>query len=170
MGQDKVAWSGPIVQAVDRIYRIRNEIRQLEMEETVLRDAVLSALEEVDESAFPLRLGNHDVRVQFRSGRIDEDSAVSVLTAAGLESELVKTGEIVGTEQLLQLEESLRTATMPAKSRDALQSAYRSAIRYRMRVDLDRLKALRTGGMIDEESYQGCFRDRKSVVRALSIR
>jgi hypothetical protein len=164
------AWSGPIVQAVDRIFRIRGEVHQLELEESVLREAVLSALEGVAEEEFPLRLGSHDVRIQSRMGRVDEASALKRLAELGLDNDVPRVPEILSVDALSAFEAALYDVQMGSKSRERLVKAWRDAIGYQRKVDGAQLRAWRASKRLSEADYRQCFRDGKAVVRFLTIR
>ena len=170
MAPKQEAWSGPIVQAVERIHHIRSEIHQLQLEEAVLRDAVLTALEGIEESEFPLRLGTHDVRVQYRVGRIDESAALTRLSSLGLDHELSRAPEIVSAPALKDLEDAIYRVAMSSKSRQRLVASYHAAIDYRPKVDLVQLKAWKREKRLSDTDFCQCFRDQKAVIRLLSIR
>jgi len=163
-------WSGPVVQAVERIHQIRREMHQLELEEGVLREAVLTALEGVSEDEFPVRLGSHDVRVQFRNGRLDETAAYARLSTLGLIGELALVAEIVDQPAVATWEDTLKQVSMSVTSRQRLTQAFHAAISYRAKVDIEQLKRWREAKRLSEADYRLCFRDGRSVVRALTIR
>lgn len=165
------AWSGPIVQAVDRIYQIRQEIHRLELEEAVLREAVITALAGASDEDFPLRMGLHDVRLQQRAGRVDQASAIQVLAARGLDQELPQVPEILDPNALRQFEEDVVSRIpMSQRSRTHLTAGFKQAVGYRSRVDVETLRGWRSAARISEDEYRACFHDRKSEIFALTIR
>ncbi len=170
MAARRPAWSGPIVQAVERIHQIRTEINQLQMEETVLREAVLTALKGVSEDEFPVRLGSHDVRVQTRSGRLEKSAALARLTSLGLDQELARVPEIVSLEAIALWEETLSQVSMPVKSRERLVNVYQTAIERRPEINIEQLKAWKVQKRLSDADYAQCFKDGKAVVYALTIR
>ncbi len=170
MAKRRQPWPAAVVQAVDRIFRIRHEISQLEMEEMELRDSVLSALDGVRGTDFPLRIGEHDVRVQVRSGRIDDQRAIERMSQLGLADRLPMRSEILDPAALADFEHDLATVAMSTRSRSRLQEAYKAAVGHRAHVDMATLQLWREQRMISDADYQACFRAGKSAIFVLIVR
>lgn len=170
MAKRRDSWPDAVVQAVDRIFRIRHEVRQLEKEETSLRDSVLAALAGVREVDFPLHLGGHDVRVQVRSGRIDDQRAVDRMTELGLAGRLPIKPNIVDPVLLADFEHDLATVAMSNRSRARLKASYAAAVSHRAHLDGDTLRSWREQRLISDDDYQTCFHDGKSTIRILIVR
>lgn len=164
------AWSQAIAQAAERIYQVRETIRQLELEEGLLREAVLTALKDVPETDFPVRLGTRDVRVVVRNGRIDEVEAARLLATRGLGEHIENWPEVRSAPDVRRLETGIGEWSMPAKTRAALAGAFGAAIQYRPRVDAATLAGLRRSGLIDEDLYRACFKDGHTEIRMLTVR
>lgn len=164
------AWSAEIAQAADRIYQIRETVRKLELEESLLREAVLKALQDVPEADFPVRLGTRDVRVMVRAGRIDEAEAARLLTAHGLGERVQRWPEIQSVPDVRRLESGIAELSMPGKTRAALAAAFGAAIQYRPRVEASVLSGLVRSGLIDQALYRSCFKDGRAEIRMLSVR
>lgn len=159
-----------LVEAVSRLAAIRRHLKDLEMEESILRDEIIAGLSRLNDPRFPLRLGDHEVRLGGRAGRVNETAAMEQLNRAGLSDQVETAVEIGDAETARQFPLQVRALSMPKATRTALMTWFDTAIALRPHPTSEQLERWRSAALLDDEAYRRCFKDLKPWIPILTVR
>ncbi|NMP21331.1 hypothetical protein [Sulfobacillus harzensis] len=159
-----------LAQAVTRLGHIRRQMRDLETEEALLREEILSVVEYWPRDVFPLRVGAFEVRVGERKGRIDLTQCLSIMEREHLLAEVPREPVIVSHDGADELRRALTRLDMPESTREALVQAYKAAIDWKPDVSFDVLTRLADEARLSPEEYKSCFKEGKPTVTVLTVR
>ncbi|WP_053960163.1 hypothetical protein [Sulfobacillus thermosulfidooxidans] len=170
MGSSDYAVSANMAQVIVRLATIRREIRQLETEEHVIRQELLKTVQDWPPHAFPIRVGEVELRLQQRSGRIDYEEALHILDSQGLLNQAPAEGIVSDQDALIALRVAISELSMPQDTQQQLSSFFQQAIQFRPTLSTEWLAHLFQSQALDEASYARCFKDQKPVVPVLVVR
>ncbi|SMC04427.1 hypothetical protein SAMN00768000_1649 [Sulfobacillus thermosulfidooxidans DSM 9293] len=170
MGSPDYAVSANMAQVIVRLATIRREIRQLETEEHVIRQELLKTLQDWPPNAFPIRVGEVELRLQQRNGRIDYEEALQVLDDHGLLDQAASEAVVSDQEALVALRIAISELSMPQDTQQQLSSVFQKAVQFRPALSAEWLERLFKSQALDEASYARCFKDQKPVVPVLVVR
>jgi len=159
-----------LAEAVTRLGHLRRQLKDLETEETLLREQILAVLDHWPKSTFPLRVGAFEVRLGERKGRIDTSSCLNLLETQHLLPEIPVEPVIVNPHDVDQLGRSLVRLAMPDQTREQLVQTYKAAIDFKPVISHDVLEDLYDRARLSPEEYRSCFKDGKVSVVTLTVR
>lgn len=159
-----------LAQAVTQLGHIRRQLKQLEMEETLLREEILGTIGDWPRTVFPLRVGSFEVRLGERKGRLDAEKAYQILSERHLLHDVPHAPRLKDGEALQALGRSLTGLSMPESTRKELVGLYQEAIDYQPQISLDVLTSLRSDARLTPEQYGACFKDGRPVIQTLLVR
>ena len=162
--------SAELAQAVTRLGYLRRQLKELETEESLLRDRILSEISSWPRTSFPMKVGNFEVRLGERKGRVDPQGAYQVLLTQRLLSEVPMEPGIEDVAQVEALGHGLARLTMPEVTRSQLVQLYQGAIKWHPQVSQEILAAFQDQARLTVEQYRACFKDSKPVVVTLTVR
>lgn len=159
-----------LAQAVTRLGHLRRQLKELETEETLLREEILSQVGDWPKEAFPLRVGAFEVRLAERKGRIDAALSYQLLADEHLLAEVPFEPAITDPAQVDRLRRLLVRLSMPEDTRDQLVQIYKAAIDWHPAISHDVLAKLYDEAQLTMDQYRQCFKDGKPIVTALTVR
>ncbi|MCY0897422.1 MAG: hypothetical protein OWU33_00565 [Firmicutes bacterium] len=159
-----------LASAVTRLGHLRQEIKNLETEEQVLREQILEATDGWPRDAFPVRVGAFELRIGERRGRIDGETALAVLEGERLTQALPHLPVIRDAHEVEALRRALARLAMPSDTRSELLRLMKAAIEWQPTLSYEALTALREDGRLDDRHYRLCFKDEKPVIRLVTVR
>lgn len=162
--------SPELARAVSRLGSIRRQIKELEAEETLVREEVLSQISDWPRETFPVRIGAHEVRVSDRRGRVDVAKARVVLEEHELMRHLPYDPVVADAESVVALRRLMAHQAMPEETRALLLESYRKAIQDVPEINAEVLGRLTDEALLDEADYRLCFKDKKPSVMVVVIR
>ena len=162
--------SGELAQAVTRLGFLRRQIKELETEESLLRDRILAEISEWPRSSFPMAVGNFEVRLGDRKGRINPVAAYEVLSHERLLAELPSEPGIQNAGEVDSLGRGLAGLPMPEDTRSQLIARYKGAIEWHPLISPEALAAWHQQARLTPEQYRACFKDGKPTQVILTVR
>lgn len=159
-----------LAQAVNRLGYLRRQLKDLETEETLLRERILSEVASWPPEWLPAKVGSFEVRLGQRKGRIDAKAALELLTTAKLLSEVPSEPAIRSTESVQALGHGLARLAMPEETRNQLVDGYRTAIEWHPVITQDILSSLLDRSRISAPQYRACFKDGQPIIPMLTVR
>ncbi len=168
--QDAVRVSPELAQAVTRLGHLRRQLKELETEETLLRDEIVSIIGDWPKERFPLRVGSFEVRLAERRGRLDVSASRTILDEQGLMASLPTEPVVQDVEALRHLGRSMTSLAMPDASRAELVQRYQRAIGWQPVLAVESISTLYEEARLSRDLYLACFKDGKPVVPTLTVR
>lgn len=168
--QDAVRVSPELARAVTRLGHLRRQLKELETEETLLRDEIISIIGDWPKEKFPLRVGAFEVRLAERRGRLDVNACRTILDQEGLTASLPTEPLVQDVEAVRRLGRSLTSLPMPDASRAELVQGYRRAIGWQPVIAVESVATLFEEARLSRDQYLACFKDMKPVVPTLTVR
>lgn len=159
-----------LAQAVTRLGHLRRQLKELETEEALLREQILSVIEPWPREAFPLRVGAFEVRLGERKGRIDATRCYQILQEEHLIGEIPMEPVIVEAGLVDQLRRALVRSDMPEATREALIQTYQAAIEWKPLLSYDVVTKLHDEARLSPREYRQCFKEGKPMVTTLTVR
>lgn len=159
-----------LIQLVNRMGHIRREMKELETEESVLRDQILAVLSTWPRDIFPIRMGHFEVRLGERRGRVDVIEAAEVLRQHHLEENLPQEATVRSERTITFLSCQIRELPMPEETRTKLGEAYEAAIDWHPLISNDILMAFHENLQLSDDEYKSCFKDGKPITWTLAVR
>jgi hypothetical protein len=159
-----------MAQIILRLATIRRELKELESEEREIRDSLLSELKDWPEDGFPIRVGEVELRISRRSGRIDPEEALHILESRELLDRVPTEAVISDQQAVLSLRVAISRLSMPSDTQQQLSANFQEAIKFRPALRNDWLGGLYKNDWLDRDSYARCFKERKPVVPVLVVR
>ena len=159
-----------LAQAVTRLGHLRRQLKDLETEESLLRDEILGIVQDWSRNAFPLRIGTFEVRLGERRGRIDRDMAKKILEEAHVLLEVPFEPVILSSNKADELRRALVRMTMPENTRQSLVNTYQSAIDWQPALSHEALLDLYHRARLQPQDYCACFKEGKPTVITLTVR
>ncbi|PSR33743.1 MAG: hypothetical protein C7B46_09080 [Sulfobacillus benefaciens] len=166
---------GPIIgndlaTAINRLGGIRRQLKELETEESVLRNQIMAALAEWPSKWFPIRVGGYEVRRQIRGGKVDPEQAAKILLDKGLLSQVASVPVIQDNDSIYLLRADLSRVEMPRQSRSALIADYDAAVGERPMIKGDDIQSFYQAGQLTVDEWRECFKDGKPLIEVLMVR
>ena len=162
--------SAELAQAVTRLGYLRQQLKELETEEALLRQRIIDEVGHWPSDAFPVKVGRFEVRLSYRKGRVDAAAAEAVLKAQRLMSEIPLTAHIADIPAMDELGRGLASLPMPDDTRSALIVRYQTAVDWIPDMSADTIGALYERARLTPEQYQRCFKDGKATTLSLAVR
>lgn len=169
-GQNLPHITAELAQAVTRLGYLRRQLKELETEEALLRDRILSEVEDWPREVFPVKVGSFDVRLAERKGRIDAAAAYQLLSQERLLAEMPSEPSITDAGELEALGRGIAGCPMPAATRSQLIGQYKKAVDWAPSISHDSLLNLYQKARLAPEQYRRCFKEGKSSVVSLTVR
>lgn len=167
---DAVRISPELAQAVTRLGHLRRQLKELETEETLLRDEIVSVIGDWPKERFPIRVGSFEVRLAERRGRLDVSACRAILDQEGLTASLPTEPVVQDLEALRRLGRSMTSLPMPDTSRVELVQGYQRAIGWQPVIAVESVTTLFEEARLARDKYLACFKDGKPVVPTLTVR
>ena len=169
------AMDGPIIgndlaTAINRLGSIRRQLKELETEESVLRNEIMTALVEWPLKWFPVRVGAYEVRKQIRSGKVDQEQAAKILLDKGLLAQVASVPVIQDNDRIYLLRADLSSVEMPRQSRGTLIADYDAAVGERPVIGGEDIQSFYQAGQLTTEEWRECFKDGKPLIEVLMVR
>ncbi len=159
-----------LAQAVTRLGYLRRQLKELETEESLLRDRILSEISLWPHRSFPMKVGTFEVRLGERKGRVDAQAAYQVLSGQRLLAEVPTQPDIEDVAQLDALGHGLARLTMPEVTRSQLVQLYQGAIKWQPQISQEMLATFQDQARLTLDQYRACFKDGKPIIVTLTVR
>ncbi len=159
-----------LAQAVNRLGYLRRQLKELETEESLLRDSILSEIQDWPRDSFPVKVGSFEVRLGQRQGRLKTAVAMSLLADDHLLAELPLEPAIRDAAHIDKLGQALSRLAMPDATRSLLVDHYKASVEWRPVITQETLKELADRARITPEQYRSCFKDGQPVALTLVVR
>lgn len=159
-----------LASTVSRLAQVREQIKVLETEETVLRDSVVRAVAEWSAEWFPLRIAGHEVRRQERPGRLDTSAARLLLNRLGLADQVSQEPHIADAEEARRFKDRIAQLGLSPGITAVILEAYGQVVEWVPAVTLEEIRRLLAEGRLNREDYRAMFKDQKSSVTVLVVR
>jgi predicted metal-dependent TIM-barrel fold hydrolase len=155
--------------AVQRLRVIRRELKALETEEALLRDLILASIGHWPADVFPVRVGEVEVALQARPGRVDMAAALKILEEAGrlaaVPARLVLNAEAAG-----QFDEQVQALGLPATKLRRLRALYQEVVREEPDPTPAFLADEASAGRLRPEQYRACFQKSRPQIPVVIVR
>ncbi|PSR23012.1 MAG: hypothetical protein C7B45_04330 [Sulfobacillus acidophilus] len=162
---------GPdLTEAVTQLGLLRRQMKELESQELTLRARVLAQITHWPRHAFPVKVGQFEVRLSYRKGRVDSNQAADILTQARLMPEVPRVACVRADAEIEALGRAIASLAMPEKTRHLLTQHFQEAIDFCPDISFELLSGFHERARLTTDQYQACFRDGQSVLPVLTVR
>lgn len=159
-----------LASAVSRLAQVREQLKVLETEETILRDSVVRAVADWSPEWFPLRIAGHELRRQERAGRLDLNGARAVLDRLGLVDRLPQEPRLKDVQEASRFKERVSQLGLSPGITAVILEAYDQVIEWVPEINLEEMRMLRESGQLADSDYRAMFKDQKPSVMVLVVR
>jgi truncated hemoglobin YjbI len=159
-----------LADAVIQLGLLRRQMKELESQDLKLRECVLSQIVQWPRAVFPVKVGQFEVRLSDRRGRIDVDHAIDILTQARLMPEVPRVLCLRAADELEALGRALVSLAMPEETRSFLMRHFQAATDSCPDLSVELLSAFYERARLTKDQYRACFKDGQSVVPVLTVR
>lgn len=167
---DRPAVSEELGRCILRLSKVRAELRALETEEQLLRDALARAVGAWPDSWFPVRAQDHELRRHGRAGTVDAEAASKALTAAGVMDQVPTVMRIADADVAREFPARLLELGIGRRTADKVASLYSAAVQPVPEVTAAWLEERHAAKVVDEGTYRACFRRGQPVVWVWTVR
>jgi len=161
--------SAEVKAAVHRLRVIRRELKALETEEALLRDLILATVGHWPPDAFPVRVGDVELSLQRRPGRVDVDSALRVLGEAGLAGEAPRR-LVLNPDAAARFEEELGAIGLPPGKQARIRALYADVVRAAPDPTPAFLAQAAAAGRLGPAAYRACFLHQRPTIPVVTVR
>lgn len=155
--------------AVQRLRVIRRELKALETEEALLRDLILSTVGKWPPDAFPIRVGEVELSLQSRPGRVDVAAALRVLEEAGLVA-AVPTRLAVNEDAAARFHDDLKALGLSPTKLERVRSLYQKVVRSEPDPTPAFLATEASAGHLRPDQYRACFQKGRPQIPVVTVR
>lgn len=159
-----------LAQAVTRLGHLRRQLKDLETEESLLRERIIAEISTWPRGEFPLKMGQFEVRLAERKGRIEPVTALSVLQNERLMHQVPLKPSIKDADQIDSLGRDLTQLMMPDETRGRLIESYKASIDWQPLISPEVVTSLYNQARLTPNQYKACFKEQKPVVLVLTVR
>jgi hypothetical protein len=167
---DRPAVSEELGRCIVRLSKVRAEIRALETEEQLLRDALARSVGAWPDSWFPIRAEDRELRRHGRVGTIDAEAALQALTAAGLRDQVPTVMRVADAEAAREFPSRLLDLGIGRRTADKVAALFSTVVQPVPDVTAAWLEERRAAKAVDEDTYRACFRRGQPVVWVWTVR
>jgi hypothetical protein len=159
-----------LAQAVSRLAQVREELKRLETEESLLREGILATVAPWPDAWFPVSVAGHELRRYRRPGRVDPTAAEDRLARLGLLTRVPRRPVLKDADLAARFPDQVATLHLDAAVADRILAWYRAIIEWQPDINGDLLAAWRANGTLPDGEYRACFRDGKPEIVVLAVR
>lgn len=168
MGRPSV--SPELAAIISRLGQIRRQVKDLETEDSALRDAVLKAIVAWPQEWFPMRVAGYTLSRQERSGRLDPDAAWDCLQNLGLGTLVPQGPALANEDAALRFPDRLAGLGLSPGQVAMVLEAYGAVIQMVPQPSPELIRRWLDEGRLTEHDYRQCFKDGRPTITVLTVR
>lgn len=167
---DRPATSEELRRCIMRLATVRHELRTLETEEQLLRDALERSLGAWPAEWFPIQVEAHELRRHARMGSLDPEAARAALAEAGVLGAAPTVMQVVSEEAARQFPARLESLGLPKKAARLAQQFFDEGVAPVPELTGAWVDAQHASGRLDDARWRQCFRRGQPMIWVWAVR
>ncbi len=167
---DRPAASEEIARCIIRLATVRRELRALETEEQLLREALERSLGTWPGEWFPIQVDAHELRRHARMGSLDVEAARAVLAEAGLLASAPTAMQVVSDHAARQFPGQLEGLGLSKKAAGLVRQLFADAVAPVPDLTAAWVGSQHAAGRLDEDRWRQCFRRGQPLIWVWAVR
>ena len=155
---NRPAASEELRRCIVRLAAVRQEIRSLETEEQLLREALDRAMSDWPAEWFPIQVETHQLRRRARAGSLDLEAARAVLAEAGRLDEAPTALQVVDERAARQFPARVRALGLSKKSERLVGQFFDEGVAPVPELTAAWIDGQHAVGHLDDAAWRRCFR------------